>query len=515
MAAKVVGFVVIVCLCLITLDGWRSWNARAVQLQEMNVATANLARAMAQQADDTFKEADVALVGIAERVRTDGTSEKALQRLHGILVLRQQELPQLNGLFVYDENGNWIATSASVPLKKFNNADRAYFIFHRTHADLGLHIGTPVISRSSGKYVIPLSRRFDRPDGSFGGVVLATVDVDFFKSFYSTLDVGQSGAVALVLDNGTMLLRRPYDVKTIGKDVTGTELYRSFSTHGPVGTAFIQSAQDGITRLNSYRNLEHYPAFVAAALSKDEILREWWHDTLWHSAGVLLIVIVVGAVGWSLAVQVKRRALAESALREARDSLEKVNAVLEKLATQDGLTGLANRRKFDVTLAEELGRARRQGEVLALIMLDVDYFKQYNDIYGHVAGDMCLKSIGQLMLGLAARRAGELSARYGGEELAVLLPGTDMAHALKLAEHLRVAVAGLQIQHTGSAEGVITVSAGVAATSTLTGAIGPTDLVEAADHALYEAKRRGRNRVVAATDVPLALERETNGGSSG
>jgi diguanylate cyclase (GGDEF)-like protein len=495
---RAITFVVIVCLCLVVLDGWRSWNARSFELSEMEIATSNLSRAMAQQADDTFAIADTALLGIVERVQHDGTSPAALKRLHNVLVMRQQALPELAGLFVYDENGIWIVNSTSTPLNRFNNSDREYFVFHRHNADPGPHIGVPVISRSSGKWVIPVSRRIDKPDGSFGGVVLATVDIDFFKAFYDSLQIGNAGAVALVLNSGVMLIRRPFDVKAIGKNMRGTELYRYYTTQGPAGTAFIKSAQDGVTRLNNYRNLPHYPVFVAAALSKDEILHDWWRDTVWHSAGVLCLVVVVGLFGWHLIRQIELRTTAEAELTRTYASLEQLNRTLERLAMQDGLTGLANRRQFDVTLHNEFSRATRQASALALIMVDVDCFKQYNDIYGHAAGDDCLRTISHLIRDLTAGRPGDLVARYGGEEIAVLLPNTDAAHAVAIAENIRSAIRALDIEHSGNPTGFVTISAGVDARIPIRGADEPTVLILAADKALYEAKSTGRNRVLAA-----------------
>ncbi|ASL43125.1 Phytochrome-like protein cph2 [Burkholderia sp. AD24] len=498
---RAIAFVAVVCLSLVVLDGWRSWNARSVQLGEMDVATSNLSRGMAQQADDTFKEADTALLGIVERVEHDGTSPAALQRLHGILVMRRQELPQLAGLFVYDENGAWIVNSTSTPLDRFNNADREYFIFHQHSTDTGPHIGVPVVSRSSSKWVIPVSRRINKPDGSFGGVVLATVDIDFFKTFYDSLQIGNAGAVALVLNSGEMLIRRPFDANLIGKSMRGTALYNSYTAQGPVGTSFIKSAQDGITRLNSYRGLQHYPVFVAAALSKDEILHEWWRDTLWHSAGVLCLVFVVGLFGWHLIRQIELRTQAEAELTRTHASLEKLNQTLERLAMQDGLTGLANRRQFDVSLQNEFSRATRHASALALIMMDVDCFKQYNDIYGHAAGDECLRTISRVIRDLTARRPGDLAARYGGEEIAVLLPNTDVAHAVAIADKIRGAIRDLEIEHAGGPTGFVTISAGVAARVPTRGASEPTELILVADKALYEAKTSGRNRVLAARGI--------------
>ncbi|MBW8717922.1 MAG: GGDEF domain-containing protein [Variovorax paradoxus] len=503
--ARTMAFVAVVCLSLLAIDFWNSWEARTDQLQQMNVATSNLSRAMAQQADDTIKKADTVLVGMVERVEHDGTDPSDVARLRQLLALRVAELPQLDGLHIYDQDGNWIANSRPTRPENLNNADREYFAFHRTHAERGPHIGIPVQSRTSGRLLVPVSRRINHADGSFAGVALATIHVDFFSRFYDSLDIGQAGAVALVLENGTMMTRRPYSPDMVGRNMLETQLFRSYAAHGPVGTAYIKSAQDGVTRLNSFRRLDNYPLFVSAALSKDEILANWWRDTLWHSGGVVLLSLIVGFIGWRLVRQFQLQTRTEAELRQARDALETLNKTLNTLAMEDGLTGLANRRQFDVALDSEYSRAARNASTLALIMMDVDCFKQYNDIYGHAAGDECLQTIGRTIARVASRRPGDLAARYGGEELAVLLPNTDVAGAVMLAERIRSAVRELKIEHAGTADGFVTLSAGVDALSPQAGIGGqPKELIRSADKALYAAKSGGRNRVCASTGQPLA-----------
>jgi len=491
-------FVAIVCLGLLAIDGWNSWQSRTMQLRQMSVAASNLARAMAQQANDTLKAADSALVGIVERVEHDGTGPAAVERLRKVLGAQVDEFPQLDGLHIYDQDGNWVANSRRTPPQNLNNASREYFIFHRTNEDRGPHIGIPVKSRTSGELLVPVSRRINHADGSFAGVALATIDIDFFMKFYGSLDIGEGGAVALVLDSGTMMTRRPFVAEMVGRDMRDTGLFRAYAAQGGAGAAFIKSAQDGTMRLNSFRRLEDYPLFVSAALSKDETLAGWWQETLWHTAGVMVLALVVGFVGWRLVKQFELQIKTEDELRHARDALETLNKTLNTLAMEDGLTGLANRRQFDVTLDNEFGRAMRNASTLALIMMDVDCFKQYNDIYGHSAGDECLQTIGRTIARVAGRRPGDLAARYGGEELAVLLPNTDVAGAVVLAERIRSAVRELKIVHAGTEDGFVTLSAGVDALQPLPGAAQPKELIRAADQALYAAKAGGRNRVCAA-----------------
>ena len=154
---RTVAFVAMVCLGLLAIDGWNSWQSRTEQLKQMSVAASNLARAMAQQADDTLKAADSALVGIVERVEHDGTGPAAVERLRKVLAAQVDEFPQLDGLHIYDEDGNWVANSRRITPQNLNNASREYFIFHRTHEDRGPHVGIPVKARTSGELLVPVS----------------------------------------------------------------------------------------------------------------------------------------------------------------------------------------------------------------------------------------------------------------------------------------------------------------------------------------------------------------------
>lgn len=176
---------------------------------------------------------------------------------------------------------------------------------------------------------------------------------------------------------------------------------------------------------------------------------------------------------------------------------------LEREATTDGLTGLANRRAFDETLEREWARAVRAETELSLILLDVDHFKPFNDRYGHPVGDACLRDVARAIQEVV-RRPGDLAARYGGEEIAVILPRTPASGAAQVAEALRTAVQDLQVAHADSPCGVVTVSAGVATATAMVGETiaMPDGLLIGADGALYRAKNNGRNRVETVTLLP-------------
>jgi diguanylate cyclase (GGDEF)-like protein/hemerythrin-like metal-binding protein len=193
------------------------------------------------------------------------------------------------------------------------------------------------------------------------------------------------------------------------------------------------------------------------------------------SALVVLMVQVLLSIGFVLM---------------AKDRAENLS---RRLAIRDDLTGLANRRHMNEVLGSEWARARRSGQALALLMIDVDHFKQYNDQYGHQAGDACLRQVAQVIAGRAAR-AGDLAARYGGEEFLLILPATDEADAKYLAESLCTSVEALALAHLGSPGGKVTVSVGVAVSHD-NFYRDAESLLRAADEALYRAKHGGRNQV--------------------
>jgi diguanylate cyclase (GGDEF)-like protein len=203
-------------------------------------------------------------------------------------------------------------------------------------------------------------------------------------------------------------------------------------------------------------------------------------------------------IHWAVLRQRVRRLLQQSQLYQ---QLELATRELQRLANLDGLTGVANRRRFDEYLDAEWQRLARENLPLSLILCDIDFFKKYNDTYGHQAGDACLRRVADA-LSFCARRSVDLVARYGGEEFAVILPDTTVAGASQVAEEIRAVVNTLEIAHAQSAVSHhVTLSLGIACTQPNLN-LDPTMLIAAADAALYQAKAAGRNTYFPQTCAP-------------
>lgn len=311
-----VAFVVLVCLALIGIDILRTWNARLAELAEVRTETSNLARSLAQQAGDTIDAVDLVLQDVRERVETDGETPASLARLHRLIMARSADLPMLHGLFVFDSRGNVVANSLASAPPLLNYADRDYFQYHRDHADPGLRISGPYHSKLDGSWILVLSRRLDHPDGSFDGVVLATVTMSFFQNYYDTFDVGQRGVIGLETIGGTLLVRKPFNPAVIGVDLDRSPTFQLLRDARSRALDFsYRSALDGRRRLGSYRPVGSYPLVVLVAQDQAEALTDWRSEARTHLCSALLVALLLGVLGHYLARQIGRRQQAEQMFR--------------------------------------------------------------------------------------------------------------------------------------------------------------------------------------------------------
>lgn len=201
--------------------------------------------------------------------------------------------------------------------------------------------------------------------------------------------------------------------------------------------------------------------------------------------------------------EIDRRKARERELLEATHQLTDLNQILTKMSLLDSLTGIPNRRCFDGNLEQEWKRAYRNGGELALILCDIDFFKQYNDTYGHQRGDQCLQRVAQTLKN-SVKRPGDLVARYGGEEFAIILPHTNAHQASIICNNIRDAIHQLGLDHSGSqVSPFLTISMGVSSTEPSITQISTDRLVELADQALYKAKAEGRDRFVLSKETKI------------
>jgi diguanylate cyclase (GGDEF)-like protein len=381
---------------------------------------------------------------------------------------------------VFDSEGQLTIDASTLDPAPLNRADEEFFQIHRDHPDIGLFISRPMLHQ--GAYAIVLSRRITGADGRFLGVVAGSIRFSYFHELFGRLQLGPDDIITVLRRDGTVIMRTPFDLDVIGKNIKDAPgLDRVLSE--PAGSYSRPSVVDGIMRLFVWRNSTS-SLVVQVGKTWTAIFSLWRTEATRIGAIMVVLILFVLAVTLFLAREIGRRAQAEEKL--------------EELATTDALTGLKNRRKFDAAIDSEWRRATRQKSPLALMMIDADHFKSYNDTFGHQAGDQVLIGVA-ICISDSVRRAGDCAARYGGEEFAVLLPGLSAIEALGVAETIR-----LKVQQWSDEPVVTTVSIGVASL-TPTAAMEWHELLKAADTALYAAKANGRNRSVLASFPELAL----------
>ncbi|PZW47890.1 diguanylate cyclase [Pseudomonas sp. URMO17WK12:I2] len=459
-------------------------------------AMQTLAAALNSQAESTIRVADTLLTALISMHRSGGHGEAGLRELNQMAKTQISELGELDGLYMSDASGQYfLATNARA--QQLNNSDRHYFQHHQKGSGSELYIGQPIRGKTTGQWVITLSKGIYEDDGTFQGVALATLSVERFRTLYRSLPLGEQGIVVLAKRDGTILARSQSDAQTYLTNISQSPMLQAINQGTPRGAVTLTAIVDGVRRVYGFDASLKYPVLVAVAAPEEQALAAWrqraW--TMWSFA--LVAVLGVGIMGLLVLRALGRQSAMAVELQAAHQSLATANSTLKTLAAEDGLTGLANRRHLDAYLASAFLRARREETSLAFALVDVDFFKGYNDAYGHPRGDQALIEVCKAMRA-QTRREGDLVARYGGEEMAIVLPEMSAEHALGMAEQVREAVQRLGIEHRQSAYDQVTVSIGVVAGVPGKDFTTFEDMVAAADRALYAAKGQGRNRVLLA-----------------
>jgi len=329
---RMIGFVLLICLILVGLDARYIWDDRSRAIEKARNETTNLARSLAQNAEDTVDLADASIVGVVQRLELDGVDPEKLRQLRKIMAVRRTAHPAFADFLIYDEAGNRIANASPESPMDRGIGDREFIQYHRAHAGHDTHLGPPIRGGIPGSWIIPVSRRFDHPDGGFAGVIIAAVDLAYFQNLYGTFEIGRKGSILLALSDGTLLVRRPFVESNIGSSMLSCSLFRDYlSKHATgIGTAEIESAIDGVTRLMSYRRSGRYPLLVSVTLAMDEVLADW-RDAAWkHLVGAIILIGTIGFFGLRLAAQIEKRQQAEEALLAEAEELRMSEARLRE-----------------------------------------------------------------------------------------------------------------------------------------------------------------------------------------
>jgi diguanylate cyclase (GGDEF)-like protein len=409
-----------------------------------------------------------------------------------VLFDRATAAPYKGDLVLLDDTGRILADSTSPTPRLDNFSDRPGFQKHRESDSLALQVDGPYLSRWGFKDLcISFSRRLPSDNGQFVGIASASMRLSYFDQLFRTLDIGPTSTVNLLSAEGVLLARQPGDNNRtfVGQNFSMRPNFKRILSEVNGSFAAV-SELDGANRLYTFSRVGDLPLIVVVAQSRDDVYAVWKRNAMLVAGATGLLCIGILWLSWLLGRQLQLRQHAE---RE-----------LAGLAATDGLTGLANRRSLDQALKQEWARGMRSGKPLALLMIDVDHFKAFNDRHGHHGGDVALRSVAQA-LASSIRRPGDLAARYGGEEFMVVLPETNKAGACVLAEKLRLAIEALP--PFGDDTVSITVSIGVATHSPMTHDV-PEPLFHAADRALYRAKNNGRNRVEVEPYLTPSAERQ-------
>lgn len=481
-------------LATFTLLAWRDLQTREqVAARQGHDTTWFIGRSISEK----FRSYDRQLALISAEV--DSTGDFNADSVWHLFTLAIQSNPEVRSFGLYDAQGHIVQhTDRRGGFPGISVADRDYFQQLRANPDMGVFISAPFVSRVHGKTIIALARAIRDRNGVFRGAALAAVSSEAFDLLGGLPNLPAGSAIAIHRNDGINLFRAPLLPDQVGADMRTSPVFTALAAigHNPALPGIVPSgadapAMDGPGRMLAYRALEDWPLVVVVGIPRTEIIAGWRHD--WTRNAMLVGLALVGFSWLASIVQRQLTGRLEAELALSRQELchrAQVEAELRRWATTDSLTGMANRRHFLEQCEREMERARRYERPLTVAIFDVDLFKRINDGFGHAVGDEVLRAIAATTA--AILRDSDLSGRLGGEEFGLLLPETDLAGALDLAERLRFAVATTQVSSGGRPLSA-TISIGVAAMSG--DDISVDTLFARADAALYRAKNAGRDRI--------------------
>jgi diguanylate cyclase (GGDEF)-like protein/PAS domain S-box-containing protein len=320
-----------------TLIGWKGEQERTLALAKAGSETQGLTHSLAQHASKSFNAVALALFGVRQYIQHSDKSARASAEINDLLAGYAKNIPQVRELGVLSQTGDWMFSSfETVPT--VNNADREYFRYHQSHPDdAAPRISEPLISRVTGRPTLIMTQRLSNPDGSFGGVVFAAIDLSYFRSFYASFEAEPDRTVTLMKTNGKVLVHRRDD--QVGKDMTGTALFTSRLKDGGTGLYTIVSPFDGRRKQFAYELLSDFPIVISVAVAEDAVLGSWRRDRnfdLLLGAGLSTILIGLAIV---LAMQFRKRSAMARMLRERERGYRLLAENVEDVVTRVNMNG--------------------------------------------------------------------------------------------------------------------------------------------------------------------------------
>lgn len=334
---------------------------------------------------------------------------------------------------------------------------------------------------NNGEMMVIQTRKF--PGEEFSGLAGIGLNLEFFSGWLKKISVKEHGVIAIIDQNLSLLARKPVSTAALATKIDDTVIKSFINSNQDYTTIRKASLLDGEARLYGIRQIPDLP-FVIIVGEGD---RDWQAAWYQHAAIIIAIIFIL----WMLALFTLR--IYWSRLDHLIE-LQEVRDKLEVQSTTDELTGLKNRRYFNQVLDAEFRRGRRTHAPISIIMIDIDFFKMFNDLYGHQAGDECLQLLAKALM-QQVKRSQDVVARYGGEEFVCVLPNTSHENAIEIAQRIKNKIIELNITHEGSSiANHVTASLGVA-TGICEKGKQPEHIAKLADDRLYWAKNNGRNTI--------------------
>jgi diguanylate cyclase (GGDEF)-like protein len=463
-------------LGLIGVFAHRLQQSYVEQLARAASDSQNIANVLDEHALAIFQKADILLKYLAKDISPNpGGKRLDSEEIHSRLKIFQESIPEVFRFQVVKPDGNVLATSLEGPAP-LNYSRREYFIRHRGNPSIGLDISRPIEGRTLSGLVLVLSRRLNNPDGSFAGVITATLEVSNFEKLFASLKLGNNSSVVLMNSDFDLIASFPGVNKRQFNSLQGSHLEEEMRKNPLKGTFSGSLWVDGLERIFSYRQVNSLPLIIIVGLAKKDILEEWFNDAV---IDCIVLACFFAAIVFLAYNQMRLYEMEHKSKEQIR-----------QLAYYDTLTNLPNRRLLLERLNSVFEQSKRFNRQFAVMFLDLDHFKHINDSLGHDTGDELLKLVaGRLE---TCVRSVDTVSRQGGDEFVIVqVEIMQTVDVITVVERILAAlnesflIQGHEIK--------ISTSIGISMYPANNASCVP-ELMKMADMAMYEAKESGRNR---------------------